>query len=214
MPWCIGGDFNAIVGAHEKRGGKPFSMSEGMEFLAFMEKAEVFDAGFSGSSFTWCNNRKDRAKIWKRLDRLLINGACADVASAISVVHLARHPSDHAPMKISFALRFDSRPQPFRFLNVWTSRASLLEVIRATWGTAVQGSPLRVLCSKLVASRRAIQQWNKNHFGSIGTAVKEAEVGLERVEGGVPNDASEEASEELHKAQAELNRALAIEEQF
>lgn len=63
LPWCIGGDFNVIVDAHEKRGGRPFSMSEGFEFLTFMEEAEIFDAGFSGSSFTWCNNRRGRARI-------------------------------------------------------------------------------------------------------------------------------------------------------
>ncbi|XP_071905753.1 uncharacterized protein [Coffea arabica] len=214
LPWCIGGDFNVIVDAHEKRDGQPFSVLEGIEFLAFKEEAEVFDAEFSGSSFTWYNNRRGRARIWKRLDRLLINGKCSDLASPISVVHLARHPSDHAPMKISFSSRLDNRPRLFRFLNVWTSQPSLLEVIRATWDTAVQGSLLRVLYLKLLATWRAIQQWNKHYFGNIGTAVKEAEVVLERAKGGVTNDDSDEDPEELHKAQAELNRALAIEEQF
>ena len=61
-------------------------MVEGIELLAFMEEAKVFDAGFSRSSFTWCNNRKGRARIWKRLDRLLINGECSDLAFVISVV--------------------------------------------------------------------------------------------------------------------------------
>ena len=97
LPWCIGGDFNVIIDAHEKRGGRPFSVAKGIEFLAFIEEAEVFDAGFLGSSFTWCNNRRGMARIWKRLDRLLINGECTELASAILVVHLARHPFDHAP---------------------------------------------------------------------------------------------------------------------
>ena len=69
----------------------------------FMEEAGVFDAGFSGSSFIWSNNRRGRARICKRLDRLLINEECLNVVSAISVVHLARHPSDHSPLRISFA---------------------------------------------------------------------------------------------------------------
>ncbi|XP_027060834.1 uncharacterized protein [Coffea arabica] len=214
LPWFIGGDFNVIVGANEKRGGRPFSVSEGLEFLAFMEEAEVFDVGFSGQSFTWCNNRRGRARIWKRLDRMLINGAWAEGSSVISVVHLPRHPSDHAPLKVSFSSRLDNGPRPFRFLNAWTSQPRLLEVIRGAWEPTTQGSPLRVLCSKLLATRRAIQHWNKLHFGNIGSAVNEAEDRLERLEGDTRYGGSNGENEEIHQAQAELNRALTIEEQF
>ncbi|XP_071902324.1 uncharacterized protein [Coffea arabica] len=126
-----------------------------------MEEAGVFDVGFSGASFTWSNNRRGRARVSKRLDRFLVNGACSDLLDVISILHLARHPSDHAPLKISFADRSDNKPRPFRFSNVWTTKPELLEVIRQAWNQDVGGSPLRVLCSKLLATRRAIQTWNK-----------------------------------------------------
>mgnify|MGYP004717855527 CR=1 FL=1 len=133
------------------------------------------------------------------------------MASAISVFHFARHQSEHALLNISFASRLDNGSHPIRFLNVWTFQSSILVVIWSTWDTALQVFSLRDLCSKLLATQRAIQQWNKHHFG---TAVKETEAGLERAEGGVANDDSDEDPEELHKAQTELNRALVIEEQF
>ncbi|XP_071906125.1 uncharacterized protein [Coffea arabica] len=171
-PWCIGGDFNVIIAPHEKRGGRPFAMTEGLELLSFMEVAEVFDAEFSGPSFTWSNNRKGRATIWKRLDRVVMNEECLGVASNISVVHLARHPSDHSPLKISFGPRIDNKPRPFRFLNVWTTRPDLMEVIREAWNAEIQGSPLRTFCSKLMAVRRSIQGWNRQVFGNIFDAVK------------------------------------------
>ena len=109
--------------------------------MSFMEEAEVYDVGFSESGFTWCNNRRGRARVWKRLDRLLVNGKCASLSSSISVVHLARHPLDHTLLKITLATRQDNKPRPFRFLNVWTSQASLLEVIQNAWELAVNGSP-------------------------------------------------------------------------
>ncbi|XP_027150357.1 uncharacterized protein LOC113750596 [Coffea eugenioides] len=179
-----------------------------------MEEAEVFDAGFSWSSFTWCNNRRGRARIWKRLDRCLINGECADLSSMISVVHLARHPSDHAPMKLSFASRMDNGPRLFRFLNIWASNPDFLDVIWATWDQVVHGSSLRVLCAKLLRTRTMIQQWNKQHFGNIFNVVREMEAELLRLEDGISNSESEEDHDELHRARAELNRALAVEEQF
>ena len=117
-------------------------------------------------------------------------------------------------MKISFNSRPNNGPRPFKFLNVWTSKPCLLDVIRDSWTIEIQGSPLRVLCSKLLATRRAIQQWNKQHFGNVVNAIREAEAALLRAEEDVEHYESEDVHEELYKAQAELNRALAIEEQF
>ncbi|XP_071902759.1 uncharacterized protein [Coffea arabica] len=214
LPWCIGGDFNVILAPHEKRGGRPFAIAEGMEFMSFMEDAGVFDVGFSGANFTWSNNRRGRARVSKRLDRFLVNGACLDISNVISVLHLARHPSDHAPLKISFTDRSDHTPCPFRFLNVWTTKPELLEVIRHAWNQDVGGSPLRVLCSKLLATRRAIQTWNKQHFGNVLDAVRSAESGVQRAEEAMDQYVSEECQIELSKAQAELRHALSIEEQF
>ncbi|XP_071918880.1 uncharacterized protein [Coffea arabica] len=215
LPWCVCGDFNVIIDPHEKRGGRPFARAEGMELLSFMEEAEVFDAGFSGSSYTWCNNRRGRERIWKRLDRLLINGIFSDAVSSVSVAHLARHPSDHAPLRIGLASRMDNKPRPFRFLNLWTDRKDLLEVIRNAWQLECTGSPLRKLCSKLVKARRVIQEWNKEAFGNIFIAVQRAESDLLAAENRVEEeDESGDAQSELQKAQAKLRLALSNEERF
>ncbi|XP_027166635.1 uncharacterized protein LOC113766670 [Coffea eugenioides] len=136
----------------------------------------------------------------KRLDRLLINGACLELSAAISVTHLARHPSDHAPLKISFVSRLDNKPRPFRFLNVWMTKPELLEVIRNAWVQEVNGSPFRVLCSKLLATRRAIQAWNKHSFGNIFKAVQKAEVAVQLVEEVADQDDTEESQVALRKA--------------
>ncbi|XP_071939975.1 uncharacterized protein [Coffea arabica] len=213
-PWCIGGDFNTILAPHEKRGGRPFGVAEGVELMSFMEEAGVFDVGFSGASFTWCNNRRGSARVSKRLDRLLINGECLNLSASISVVHLARYPCDHATLKISFTSLLDDKPRPFCFLNVWTSKPQLLEVIRSAWDQEVSGSPLWVLCSKLLAARRAIQHWNKHCFGNVFDAVREAEATIQRTEEAMDQEGSEKAQVELNKAQAELRHALSIEEQF
>lgn len=79
----------------------PCYPSEGLEFLNFMSTAGVFDAGFLGSTFTWCNNRHGHARIWKHLDFLLINIECSDFSS-VSVSHLARQSFDHTPILITF----------------------------------------------------------------------------------------------------------------
>ncbi|XP_027178157.1 uncharacterized protein LOC113777323 [Coffea eugenioides] len=155
-----------------------------------------------------------RAQVWKPLDRLLLNGDCADLSASNSVVHLARHPSDHAPLKITFATLQDDKPRPFRFLNIWTSQVSLLEVIHTAWSVPADGSPWRVLCTKLLTLRRAIQQWNKCSFGNVFEAVKVAEAKMVLAETVAESENSEEAHISLQEMQAGFQHALAIDEQF
>ena len=99
-------------------------------------------------------------------------------------------------------------------MYIWTSNRSLLDVIRQAWEQDVDGSPLRILCSNLLATRRAIQEWNKNSFGNVFEAVRAAEENVLRVESRVEHDSSKEAQIELSKVQAELRHALWIDEQF
>ena len=76
VPMMFVGDFNAILSADEKKGGRPFLLSESEDFQVFIEGMQLEDVGFSGPKFTWCNNRFGRARIWKRLDRMLLNHSC------------------------------------------------------------------------------------------------------------------------------------------
>ncbi|XP_071917209.1 uncharacterized protein [Coffea arabica] len=157
---------------------------------------------------------EERRELWFNLLNDKPNSIPWCIGDSISVLYLARHPSDHAPLKISFAARSDNKPRPFRFLNIWTTKPELLEVIHQAWNQDVDGSPLRILCSKLLATKRAIQAWNKQHFGNIFDVVRSAEDAVQRAEEAVDHDVSEECQVELSKAQVQLRHALSIEGQF
>ena len=143
------GDVNVILNAEEKWDGLPFRHVEGVELSHFMSLAEVGDAGFSGSRYTWCNNWQGILRAWKRLDRLLLNSAAMLMESSILVQHLGGDPSNHAPFMISASTRLDDKPRPFRFLNVWTTKPGFLDVIKGSWCISSPGSPLQVLSAKL-----------------------------------------------------------------
>lgn len=57
------GDFNVVVSAEEKRGGNPFVVSISLDFINFISKNSSLDIGFSGSQYTWCNNRSSHERI-------------------------------------------------------------------------------------------------------------------------------------------------------
>ncbi|KAL2543444.1 DNAse I-like superfamily protein [Abeliophyllum distichum] len=84
------------------------------------------DASYSGSQYTWTNGR-----VWKRLDRVLINSAVGSACSRFSVRHLNRSTSDHSPLLIQWSSDDDLGPRPFRFLNVWSRHHDFLSFAQA-----------------------------------------------------------------------------------
>nr|XP_027064499.1 uncharacterized protein LOC113690699 [Coffea arabica] len=213
-PWFLAGDLNVIAQEEEKRGGVPFQLNEGVEIARFMVEAGVMDAGFSGSKYTWCNNRQGRARIWKRLDRVLLNLEALQMGSSFLVQHLARDPSDHSPLLMTASFRFDHKPKPFRFLNVWTTKAGLRDVIRDAWSGEFGGSPLGSLASKLRAVKQALKGWSRDSFGDIFKAVKEAERAVQEAEVAQEQDSSDSVQRALNVARERLRVTLVVEEGF
>ncbi|XP_060200560.1 uncharacterized protein LOC132628814 [Lycium barbarum] len=72
-PWVIGGDFNSIMEAEEKKWGASFRLSTCLDFINCMDDCGMTDAGFVGNIHTWCNGRGGTGRIHMRLDRLFHN---------------------------------------------------------------------------------------------------------------------------------------------
>lgn len=67
-PCKVGGDFNQILSKIEKKGGKKFVMSQGLqEMIVFLAGSDHDDISFTGPQFTWCNNKDGLSRILERL---------------------------------------------------------------------------------------------------------------------------------------------------
>ncbi|KAF3620937.1 hypothetical protein FXO38_32083, partial [Capsicum annuum] len=64
-PWAITGDFNSILSKEEKIGGKPYRLSKSIPFIECLHDCGLRDIGYTGNTFTWCNERKGQEIIWK-----------------------------------------------------------------------------------------------------------------------------------------------------
>ncbi|KAL2513400.1 Uncharacterized protein Adt_19000 [Abeliophyllum distichum] len=122
-PWMVGGDFNVIAHNGERTGHNTRDRGTS-DFADMMMDCGLTDAGYSGSQYTWTNGR-----VWKRLDRVLINSAVGSSCSRFSVRHLNRSTSDHSPLLIQWSSDDDVGPRPFRFLNVWSRHHDFLSFV-------------------------------------------------------------------------------------
>ena len=149
------------------------------DFRDCLLRCSLFDAGFVGSSFTWCNNQHGEGRILARLDRCLVNDSGFDLQLQVS--HMARFNSDHSPLLLCITKPNVDGPRPFKFLDVWLEDGGCLSVIKNSWVTPVcdEGDMSFRWFLKLKRLRGDLRDWNRNHFGDIFEKVKVAKEKLE-----------------------------------
>ncbi|KAH0769974.1 hypothetical protein KY290_013955 [Solanum tuberosum] len=142
-------------------------MEESLDFIQCLNDCGLQDAGFSGSKYTWCDNRDPPYTIWKRLDRLVHNSQWFDVFNATSVTHLSRTCSDHAPLLVK--MNFDNTHiiKYFKFLNIWIEHTEFLEIVKHSWNEEVVGNPLFVLHQKIKRTCKTLSSWSRQAFCDI-----------------------------------------------
>jgi hypothetical protein len=69
----------------------------------------LYDLGFCGLKFTWCNGWEGHAETKERLDKGLANPAWSEIVDVVEVKVLARECSDHNPFLVFFSHTSDIR---------------------------------------------------------------------------------------------------------
>ena len=93
MPWIVFGDFNEITKSDEKIGW--------LEFRDCLNRCELYDLGFSGQKFTWCNGRYGEQRTKIRLDKMVANEDWLRLFPEARVRHVAMSISDHCLLMLS-----------------------------------------------------------------------------------------------------------------
>lgn len=210
--WSIMGDFNVIVDAEEKEGGKPYRIDKRFDFINCIEDCGVQDVGFVGNTHTWYNNRDAPDTIWKRLDRVLYNSEWFDLFNKTYVTHLARTCSDHTPLLVQFSNCEDEFSRYFKFLNTWTDHPQFHDVVKKVWEEECHGNPMWILHQKLKRTATKLRSWSKETYGDIYGEPKRMEEDVIKLEHQLVHNNNPESKASLNKATAEYVLFLKTQE--
>lgn len=89
-PWLILGDFNAVLGSHEKIGGNPPLLASCNDFMTWTNDGDFVHLPTIGNELTWTNGRQGRHKILQLLDRAICNLELLGFYSSVSCSTLVR----------------------------------------------------------------------------------------------------------------------------
>lgn len=92
-------------------------MNKRLEFIRILDVCGLMELGYSGQQFTWCNQRAMDDRIWKRLDRDLVNDNWLQSMSQTTITHLPSMGSDHCPLLMELIVKPENNIRYFKFLN-------------------------------------------------------------------------------------------------
>ena len=72
------------------------------------------DIGYSGQHYTWCNQR---SRVWKRLDRAMVNDKWLECMPQTTISHLPVVCSNHCPLLMEMEVRIAQEVKYFKFLH-------------------------------------------------------------------------------------------------
>lgn len=133
LPWLIGGNFNEIVKSSEKYGGLEINNRRSDKFIQCLNYCNLVDLGYTGSRFTWSNNRQLSHCILERLDRCLTNYDWLNQFPEASVQHLPRTHSGHSPLLLNLNKLKAPNEFFFHFETIWITHPLFNFIITLNW---------------------------------------------------------------------------------
>ncbi|KAK4731472.1 hypothetical protein R3W88_024460 [Solanum pinnatisectum] len=206
IPWCTIGDFNVITNMDEKTRGMPYNMNKSLEFISVIEACGLIDLGYTGLPYTWCNQRNAQARVWKRLDRSMVNDKWLETMPQTTIEHLSSVGSDHSPLLLEMVRKNEDHIKYFKFLHFWVDNESFMETVQNCWEREVTGNPMWKLHQKMKRLTSTLSNWSNREYGDIYAKVKEFEENIRKAEEELLINNTEALRQKLHLMNANYIR--------
>lgn len=153
----LGGDFNLILHANEKRGGSFTPDPYRIQLENIMQEHDLMDFPPKNHRYTWNNRRMGAGNIMERLDKILIN---ITLLSAFSIGYaniLTCSASAHFPITLTLENHRPLGPIPFSYSSLWNDIPAVVGIVYSSWIQHVEGSPSFIWETKLQKTKQAIK---------------------------------------------------------
>ncbi|XP_058761495.1 uncharacterized protein LOC131634890 [Vicia villosa] len=160
-PWCLMGDFNNVLKAQDRIGGRLVTDSEFIDLWDMMNAAGLSEMDGCGDYYTWCN-RHTNDTIYSRIDRLIGNVEWFKKYNEWTLRILAPNVSDHALLHVVNDTQNIVKKRRFKFYNCLTDIAGYEETVQKSWIEPLTGNPMYILWSKLQRLKPSLMKLGNN----------------------------------------------------
>ena len=136
-PWLFSGDFNDVLGVHEKWDRRPPPSTLCMDFLNLSNANLLTHLPPLGSFLIWSNGRHQVENVSLQLDRAIYNVDWLNIQRRTSYNVLVRHQSDHHPLLISVDYSNVRHVVPFTKFKTWSTHEDCRRLVLENWSKNV-----------------------------------------------------------------------------
>ena len=165
----------------EKMGGPSIPQSVIDNFWDSFINAGLYDLGYSGYDFTWCNYQQNGVVVEERLDWFCADTKWSLLFPKASASHIDFELSDHFPFLLKCRPNVNKngdRQKLFLFDNMWITDPSCTGVISSSWVKMSDPDAVHNLLLKLDECAGSLADSNKHTFGYAGAEIRKLEVQL------------------------------------
>ncbi|XP_074276997.1 uncharacterized protein LOC141600652 [Silene latifolia] len=205
--WVICGDFNTVLVPSERLGGNS-SIEEMEDFKNCVDECEVADCPASGSYYTWNNKQEVQARVYSRLDRVLVNHNWLNDNGSVYAHFYCEGIFDHTPCVIQSVIDGTKNRRHFKYYNMWSRSEDFQSCVKHVWDNSVYGTHMFRLVKKLKLLKSPLKQLNKTDFDDIENNTARARMHLEYVQEKLRSDPLNEVLIQQEKNSASAFRFL------
>lgn len=205
QPWVILGDFNEILGNHEKRGGRIRHEASFHEFRQMTRICDFTDIKTIGNRFSWAGKRGHHL-VECCLDRVMANTQWLDLYPASVTEFLEIGESDHRPLVTFISAEEEIPRRFFKFDSRMINKDGFPESVRRGWRGSGQSQLLQIpLVQRLSRCRKEISIWKRQNKTNAAEKIEILRRQLDQavVTANVTTQEQNEIKDQLHQAYLE-----------
>lgn len=157
LPWCVMGDFNAVLACEDRLNGNPVSSYESQDFISLLANSDLGEYKSCGHFYSWSNKGVGDTKIASRIDRCLANTSWVTMFPTLSVEYMNPDISDHTPLDLRCSVDEDRKGKPFKFFNYMAEHSEFMSIIENYWQKSSSGVTMEHVWENLKNIKRRIK---------------------------------------------------------
>ncbi|XP_021860322.1 uncharacterized protein [Spinacia oleracea] len=181
VPWILSGDFNTMLGIHDRVNGAPVTLAEIKDFSDVVDQCLLSELKSSGHFFSW-HKGGDGNKTASRIDRCLGNAEWMSQKGAVYTEYLNPGLSDHSPILITCLAEEKGGGRPFKFLNYLANHVEFMPAVECCWKQDCKGTAIFSVWSRLKLIKNKLKKIDHRDFQGIHDRIEQARQQLEVVQ--------------------------------
>lgn len=206
----MGGDWNEIRSASEKKRGRHRSAGSFRCIRQFIRDMQMKELGFLGREWTWANNREGEEFVEERLDQIFISPKWSTQHPHVVVSHIPKQTSDHCLLLLNDKPQRQQAPKRFYFDKRFLELPNFEREVEQAWNIVQHGVPMYQVCSRIKCCRVALLKLKGQHILHSSVAINKIKGRMEKMQ----KEGNDRNWSEWKKLQGNLGEEYRKEEVF